>query len=72
VSPIETDANAAVHVPSGRPASAGLGCAYRSAADGTEPELALTGRRCIPRPLIDRGLVFRFDELETALADALR
>ena len=35
----------------------------------TEAELALRGRRCIPRRLMDRGFEFRFPHLPSALAD---
>lgn len=35
----------------------------------TDPELALTGRRCIPRRLTDTGFVFEFANLDAALAD---
>ncbi|HEU4324409.1 MAG TPA: TIGR01777 family oxidoreductase [Roseiflexaceae bacterium] len=39
---------------------------------GTEGSLALTGRRCLPRRLLDQGFVFRFPVLEPALADLFR
>jgi uncharacterized protein len=39
---------------------------------GTEPSLALTGRRCIPRRLIEEGFEFRFTDLEAALEDVFR
>jgi uncharacterized protein len=35
----------------------------------TEPSLALTGRRCAPRRLLDRGFRFQFPHLRGALAD---
>ena len=35
----------------------------------TEPSLALTGRRCLPRHFLERGFKFRFPELPGALAD---
>lgn len=35
----------------------------------TEPELALSGRRCIPARLMASGFSFRFPELESALSD---
>jgi uncharacterized protein (TIGR01777 family) len=38
---------------------------------GTEPELALTGRRCIPKRFLDQGFEFRFPSLEGALSDLL-
>jgi uncharacterized protein (TIGR01777 family) len=39
---------------------------------GTEPELALHGRRGIPRRLLAEGFVFRHTDLDRALADLLR
>jgi uncharacterized protein (TIGR01777 family) len=38
---------------------------------GTEPELALTGRRCIPKHFLDQGFEFRFPSLREALSDVL-
>jgi uncharacterized protein (TIGR01777 family) len=38
----------------------------------TEPVLALTGRRGVPRRLVDEGFEFAFPELEGALADLYR
>lgn len=35
----------------------------------TDPALALTGRRCIPRRLFDAGFEFRYPTFEAALAD---
>jgi uncharacterized protein (TIGR01777 family) len=35
----------------------------------TEPSLALSGRKCIPKRLLDSGFEFRYNELETALRD---
>ena len=35
----------------------------------TDPALALTSRRCVPRRLVDRGFAFAFPRLEPALAD---
>ncbi|HZT57555.1 MAG TPA: DUF1731 domain-containing protein, partial [Pyrinomonadaceae bacterium] len=35
----------------------------------TEAELALTGRRCIPERLVERGFKFMYTNLECALAD---
>ncbi len=35
----------------------------------TEPVLALTGRRCVPKRLQEAGFVFEFDELNDALLD---
>jgi uncharacterized protein (TIGR01777 family) len=35
----------------------------------TDPALALTGRRCIPRRLLDAGFTFEFPRFEAALAD---
>ncbi|MFI6596711.1 epimerase [Nonomuraea sp. NPDC050536] len=37
----------------------------------TDAELALTGRRCVPRRLLDSGFAFRFPELGPALRDCL-
>ncbi|MDT7806498.1 MAG: uncharacterized protein QOJ70_311 [Acidobacteriota bacterium] len=37
----------------------------------TEPELALTGRRCLPERLIERNFKFIYTNLESALADLL-
>jgi uncharacterized protein (TIGR01777 family) len=36
---------------------------------GTDPSLALTGRRCVPRRLLDEGFRFDFPELRGALDD---
>jgi uncharacterized protein (TIGR01777 family) len=36
---------------------------------GTDADLALTGRRCLPARLAEEGFAFRFPELKTALAD---
>lgn len=36
---------------------------------GTEPSLALTGRRCQPRRFIESGFQFQFPDLRRALAD---
>jgi uncharacterized protein (TIGR01777 family) len=38
---------------------------------GTDPSLALTGRRCIPRRFIEDGFQFQFPELKAALCDIL-
>ncbi|HEY4301000.1 MAG TPA: TIGR01777 family oxidoreductase [Candidatus Didemnitutus sp.] len=38
----------------------------------TDPELALTGRRCAPARLMTRGFQFRFPELRPALDDLVR
>jgi uncharacterized protein len=38
---------------------------------GTDPALALTGRRCVPRRLQAHGFEFRFPELRPALEDLL-
>ena len=38
---------------------------------GTEPSLALTGRRCLPTRFLERGFPFRFPRLKDALADLL-
>jgi NAD dependent epimerase/dehydratase family enzyme len=35
----------------------------------TDPALALTGRRCVPRRLLDAGFEFRFPTFAQALAD---
>jgi uncharacterized protein (TIGR01777 family) len=37
----------------------------------TEPELALTGRRCLPERLIEKNFKFMYTNLESALADLL-
>ncbi|MDT5262397.1 MAG: uncharacterized protein QOC61_1401 [Acidobacteriota bacterium] len=37
----------------------------------TEPELVLTGRRCLPERLIERNFKFMYTNLESALADLL-
>jgi uncharacterized protein (TIGR01777 family) len=37
----------------------------------TEPELALTGRRCLPERLIEHNFKFMYTNLESALADLL-
>jgi uncharacterized protein (TIGR01777 family) len=39
---------------------------------GTDPELALMGRRCVPARLIAEGFEFRFSEVEGAIADLVR
>jgi uncharacterized protein (TIGR01777 family) len=36
---------------------------------GTEPMLALTGRRCAPKGFVEKNFAFRFAELEAALGD---
>jgi uncharacterized protein (TIGR01777 family) len=38
----------------------------------TDPALALTGRRCVPRRLLDMGFVFTYPDLLPALDDLLR
>ncbi|RMH27499.1 MAG: TIGR01777 family protein [Planctomycetota bacterium] len=38
----------------------------------TDPELALYGRYCVPRRLLDHGFVFDFPELDAALRDLIR
>jgi uncharacterized protein (TIGR01777 family) len=38
-------------------------------AMGTEAELALTGRRCMPRRLLEQGFRFKYWDLQAALAD---
>jgi hypothetical protein len=38
---------------------------------GTDPALALTGRRCVPRRLLDRGFTFDQPSFGPALADLL-
>jgi NAD dependent epimerase/dehydratase family enzyme len=38
----------------------------------TEPELALTGRRCIPTRLLETGFIFSRIDLNDALNDILR
>jgi uncharacterized protein (TIGR01777 family) len=45
-----------------------IGCRWM----GTEAELALTGRRCLPRRFVEKGFVFKFPRLDAALADLLR
>ena len=35
----------------------------------TEPELALWGRRGVPRRLLEEGFSFEFDDVRNALAD---
>ena len=42
-----------------------------AAAMGSDPALALTGRRCIPTRLLDEGFGFDFPELSGALDDLL-
>ncbi|HEX8633365.1 MAG TPA: DUF1731 domain-containing protein, partial [Pyrinomonadaceae bacterium] len=37
----------------------------------TEPELALTGRRCLPERLVESHFKFLYTNLESALADLL-
>jgi NAD dependent epimerase/dehydratase family enzyme len=37
----------------------------------TDPALALTGRRALPRVLLDGGFAFRFEHLAPALEDLL-
>lgn len=39
---------------------------------GTDPALALTGRRCVPRRLLDAGFTFEHAPLERAIDDLLR
>ena len=38
---------------------------------GTDPEIPLTGRRCLPRRLIDLGFEFKHPHIREALADVL-
>lgn len=38
---------------------------------GSDPALALTGRRAIPQRLLDRGFTFQVTDLEQAVADAV-
>jgi uncharacterized protein (TIGR01777 family) len=38
----------------------------------TEPELILSGRRCVPRRLVDEGFTFQYPALDAALAGILR
>lgn len=38
----------------------------------TEPELVLSGRRCIPRRLLEQGFQFTYPDLNVALADILK
>lgn len=40
-------------------------------AMGSDPALALTGRRCVPRRLLEAGFTFEFPELGRALEDLL-
>ena len=35
----------------------------------TDPELAIYGRYCVPRRLLEEGFTFEFEEIETALQD---
>ncbi|NKB23724.1 MAG: TIGR01777 family protein [Kiritimatiellae bacterium] len=37
----------------------------------TEPELALTGRRCLPQRFLEKGFQFRYEDLEKAFRDIL-
>jgi NAD dependent epimerase/dehydratase family enzyme len=37
----------------------------------TDPGLALTGRRCVPKRLLDHGFTFTQPDLRPALADLL-
>lgn len=39
---------------------------------GTDPDLALTGRRCIPTVLLNSKFIFRFATIDEALEDLLR
>lgn len=41
-------------------------------AMGTEPELALAGRRCVPRRFLERGFTFDHPDLAEALSDVVR
>jgi uncharacterized protein (TIGR01777 family) len=38
---------------------------------GTDPALALTGRRCMPRRLVDSGFVFEHSRFDVAVAELL-
>jgi uncharacterized protein len=38
---------------------------------GSDPAIALTGRRCVPARLLEAGFAFRFPNLESALDDLL-
>jgi uncharacterized protein (TIGR01777 family) len=61
----------AVHRPWSPPTPAPL-VRVGSRLMGSDPELALFGRRCVPTRLQRENFVFQFPELEPALADLMR
>lgn len=59
-------------MPVGLPALAWMVRVGAPLALRTDPELALYGRYCVPRRLLDEGFEFEFTALEPALRDILR
>lgn len=59
----------ALRMPPGLPAFAWIVRLGASLLLRTDPELALYGRYCIPRRLIDEGFKFQFPRIDEALAD---
>jgi hypothetical protein len=51
------------------PPTPALAVRIGAALMGTEAELALTGRRCIPKRFLEKGLKFEYPELSGALQD---
>jgi uncharacterized protein (TIGR01777 family) len=60
----------ALHRPVGLPSPEPV-VRFGSVFMGTDPMLALTGRRCIPRRLLDAGFTFAHPDLESAVTDLL-
>lgn len=58
-----------VRRPVGLPAAAWMVRVGAPLVMRTDPELALYGRRCAPRRLLDAGFAFDFPELDSALAE---
>ncbi|GIE76565.1 epimerase [Actinoplanes philippinensis] len=60
----------ALHRPFGLPSPAPV-VRFGSVFLGADPMLALTGRRCVPRRLLDAGFTFTHADLESAVTDLL-
>ncbi|MEU8662804.1 DUF1731 domain-containing protein [Actinoplanes philippinensis] len=60
----------ALHRPFGMPSPAPV-VRFGSVFLGADPMLVLTGRRCVPRRLLDAGFTFTHADLESAVTDLL-